>query len=216
MSSSEVISHEDARELLPWLVNESLADEERDLVNQHARNCVICRRELEELERLHESIATVGDASPVPAPDLRRINARIDAMMAKEHRGRLLISRLREIVGSPLRLAFAMQTALLVVLGAALFWPQAEQAEFTTLTVPEQLPDGQYIRVVFDPNLDSSEWSGLLDGMSLTIVDGPSDRGVATLRIAASASGTNPDTVITNLLSNPGVLFAVPVRIEQQ
>jgi hypothetical protein len=46
----DVTSHEQARELLPWLVNDSLAANERTLVREHAKNCVICRKELAELE----------------------------------------------------------------------------------------------------------------------------------------------------------------------
>ena len=217
MNRSELLSHEQARELLPWLVNDSLDAGERELVDEHAKSCVICRRELAELESLQASVSQTADPIAVPAPDMRRINARIDALIEKENRAQILLSRLREFLGSPWRIAFAAQTALLIVLGTALFWPQSEQAEYITLTVPQQvLPDGQYIRVVFDPNVGAAELPGVLDTLNLTIVEGPSERGVATLRLAAGVSAADRDGLVADLLTNPAVLFAEPVTTGAQ
>ena len=211
MNRHEAMSHEQARELIPWLVNGSLDAVEHDLVDQHARNCVICRRELAELQSLQESISQASDPMAIPAPDMRRINARIDALIERQSRGQVFVSRLRELTGSPWRIAFALQTALVLVFGAALFWPQNEEPGFTTLTAPSDLPDGQYIRVVFDPNLDVVELSGLLDELGLSIVDGPSDRGVTTLHITTAVSVADRDAIVSSLLGNQGVLFAQPI-----
>ncbi|MDH3553051.1 MAG: hypothetical protein OER22_10600, partial [Gammaproteobacteria bacterium] len=67
MNKHEPMSHEQASELLPWLVNDSLAEGERDLVHEHATSCVICRRELHELENLRDSISDVSAATAIPA-----------------------------------------------------------------------------------------------------------------------------------------------------
>lgn len=208
MNVPEVMSHGEAVELLPWLVNDSLEAGERDGVLEHARNCVICRREMAELESLRDSISHAADSTAIPTSDMRRINARIDAW---ENRGQPLMAKLRELIGSPWRVAFAAQTVLLLVLGTALLWPNGDGAKFTTLTVPEKLPDGHYVRVVFDPDLAAGEVPRLLGQMNLTVVAGPSERGVYTLGLPGQASTTERDAVVSDLQTHPGVLFAQPV-----
>lgn len=211
MNGHDSMSHEQASELLPWLVNNSLAEAERDLVHEHAASCVVCRRELHELESLRDSIADASAATEIPAPDMRRINARIDALIEKESRGQLLFSNIREFLRSPWRFAFVVQTAVVAIFATVLLWPQADKPEFTTLTDQQTLPDGQYVRVVFKPTLAASDLSGLLDSMNLTIVDGPSDRGVYTLRLSASLTNTDREAIVADLSSNDGVMFAQPV-----
>jgi len=207
----ESMSHEQASELLPWLVNDSLAVVERNLVQEHATSCVICRRDLQELEGLRNSISDASAAAVIPAPDMRRINARIDAFIEKENRGQRMLANVREFFRSPWRFAFVIQTAFVVMLATILLWPQVDEPEFTTLTDPQTLPDGQYVRIVFEPTLAASDLSRLLDTMNLTIVDGPSDRGVYTLRLSTSLSAEERATVVVNLTSNDGVVFVQPV-----
>lgn len=211
MKKAEAIPHAQAQELLPWLVNDTLAADERRLVDAHARSCVVCRRELVELERLRKSIAESADPAGVPAPDMRRINARIDALVEKESRIAQLLARLRDGFASPWRLAFAAQSVLLVALLTVLLWPQPAPDEFTTLTTPQALPAGSYLRVVFDPDLDAAATARLIDGLAVAIVEGPSARGVAMLRITAPAGGADPDALAAALLDRPGILFAQPV-----
>lgn len=211
MNVRESMSHEQAVELLPWLVNDSLAEQEKAAVHAHAQSCVICRRELHDLEKVRESIISARDSAPIPEPDMRNINAQIDALIDRRNRGRELLARLREVFDSPWRIAFAAQTGILIVLASVLFWPKPEGGEFTTLTEAQNLADGQYIRVVFSPDLQPSEITTLLDQQDLTIIDGPSMRGVYTLGVADN--DLNNDTVLSDLQVNPDVLFAQPVFV---
>lgn len=214
MTRHEPMSHEQASELLPWLVNNSLPESERDLLKEHATSCVICRRELRELENLRDSISEASAATTVPAPDMRHINARIDALIEKEGRGLRLWSNVREFFHSPLRIAVAAQAVLVVVLATLLLLPQADEPRFTTLADPENLPDGLYVRVVFEPTLPASDMSTLLDRMDLTIVDGPSARGVYTLQLTSDLSTSDRAAIVAELSSNDGVVFAQPVPSE--
>ena len=50
MNAPETVSHEQAVELIPWLVNESLVGKEKEAVLEHAQSCVICRRDLDDLD----------------------------------------------------------------------------------------------------------------------------------------------------------------------
>ncbi len=211
MNVRESVSHEQAVELLPWLVNNSLDEQEKEAVLEHAHACVICRRELTNLQQLQNSISNTSSTSPIPEPDLRNINARIDALIDRQNRGRELLSRLREVLDSPWRIAFAAQTAVLIALATVLFWPEPRGGEFTTLTQLQNLPEGQYLRVVFSPDLQQSQLTTLLDKHDLTIVDGPTVRGVYTLGVANTSLYS--DMLLSSLQGDPDVLFAQPVII---
>ena len=211
MNVRESVSHEHAVELLPWLVNNSLDEQEKEAVLEHAHACVICRRELTNLQQLQNSISNTSSTLPIPEPDLRNINARIDALIDRQNRGRELLSRIRGVLDSPWRIAFAAQTVVLIALATVLFWPEPRGGEFTTLTQSQNLPDGHYLRVVFSPDLQQSQLTTLLDKHDLTIVDGPSGRGVYTLGVANTSLYS--DMLLSSLQGDPDVLFAQPVII---
>ncbi|MDX1555025.1 MAG: hypothetical protein R3212_03270 [Xanthomonadales bacterium] len=208
MSSPESISHAQAFELLPWLVNGSIDDDEHRAVREHAHACVICRRELKALELLGGYIQDSADTQHIPAPDMRNINARIDAEVKRQTRGRILFSRIRESLSDPWRLAFALQTVLVLVLATALLWPQSPEPEFTTLTQPQAIADGPQIRVVFHPDLSVFELATLLDTMGLSVAYGPSARGVYTLNVAAGISDDERVRLFEGLQGDPNVQFA--------
>ena len=211
MVAPETITHEQAVELLPWLANDSLPDAERAVLEEHAHACVLCRRELAELRDLHASISRLDDDVAIPAPDMRRINARIDDLLQRQTRGRRAWEKLVELFENPWRVAFAVQTAVLLAVGAAWIWPADPEPVFTTLTSPQAVPDGRYLRVVLDPALDEAAVAGLLSENDLSIVAGPSARGVYTLSVAAPSAGL--DAVADALRASPGVLLAEPVAV---
>ena len=209
MTRYDVMGHEESIELLPWLVNGSLTASEREAVQAHAESCIVCRRELAELDALQESIQ--APAFVVPAPDMRRINARIDAQLERESRGQNAIAALREFFASPWRAAFAAQTLALVVV--ATLWLQADtnEPQFRTLTSTEALPAGNYLRVVFDPNLEPAAIDALLVDVGLGVASGPTERGVLTLRFADAATEADRAAASDALRNDPRVLFLQPV-----
>ncbi len=211
MNVSESVSHEQAVELLPWLVNGTLDAQEREVVFEHAHACVLCRRELSNLHQLQESFSDASNTVLVPEPDMRKINARIDALVDRQNWVRTQLSRLREIFDSPWRIGFAVQSAILVLLATALLWPGNETVEFTTLTQADSLPDGRYVRVVFIPDIQQSQIANLLDKFDVTIVEGPSNRGVYTLGVSDAAEAN--DGLVQSLQDEPNILFAQPVII---
>ncbi len=199
-------------ELLPWLINNSLSNDERVVVLDHAKYCVVCRREIELLEHLRDSIECLSSPVPIPAPDMRNINARIDRWIERQNFVRRSFSWIGGFFPSPWRTVYAVQTALLVVLGAALLWPESRDADFTTLTQSQELAIGHYVRVVFSPELTFAKQQALLDDLELRIVDGPTDRGVYTLATANSMAVEERDVALKQLSKNPGVIFAQPVN----
>lgn len=215
MSAPELLPHEMASGLLPWLLNDSLDEDEKLAVLEHARACVICRRELSDLERLRDSITQTSAALPIPAPDMRNINTRIDGLIARRRWGRNCLSQIRDLLENYWRIAFIAQSILLLAAVALLLWPEPKNNEFSTLTQSSDLRDGLYVRVVFSPELASPELSSLLDRFELTLVTGPSARGVFTLALPESSSIEDRDKLVTRLQEDPRVLFAQPITGEQ-
>lgn len=212
MNKAEPMMHDDVRELLPWLVNDSLDADERDRVALHASSCVICRRELEELERLRDTIQIDAAAMKAPTPDMQLINARIDSLLARKQIAGRFLSAIQDFMSGPWRVAFLAQSLVLVAVLSVHFWPQAEQDGYRTLTNIESLPAGEYIRVAFDPGLEGKDVAALTGRLGLELVSGPSERGVATLRVPMHAT-TDRDLLISQLQAQPGVLFAQAVTI---
>ena len=211
MNVSESVSHEQAVELLPWLVNGTLDAQERQVVFEHAHACVICRRELSNLHQLQESFSDASNTVLIPEPDMRKINARIDALVDRQNWVRTQLSRLREIFDSPWRIGFVAQTVVLIVLTTVLFWPEREGVEFRVLMQDVTIPDGSYVRVVFTPDLQQAQITNLLDKFDLTIVEGPSERGIYTLGFSDAAEAN--DGLVQSLQDDPNILFAQPVII---
>ncbi len=209
MTRYDVRSHEESIELLPWLVNNTLRGDEREAVEAHAKSCIVCRRELAELEALRESVQAAS--ATVPAPDMRHINARIDTQLDRESRGRYLLEGLRDFFSSPWRAAFAAQSLALVAVAAMLMQSGTGEPQFRTLTTTESLPEGHYLRVVFDPSLEQATIDGLLADAGLAVAAGPSERGVLTLRFAEAADDADRSAVAATLRSDPRVLFLQPV-----
>jgi len=208
----ESLPHEHAMEMLPWLINDSLPGDERAAVLDHAQSCVMCRRELKSLEDLRDSIDSLSSPVPIPEPDMRNINARVDKLINRQNWARRSMSWIGEFLASPWRAAYVAQSVLLVVLAAALLWPATRDTEYTMLTQASDLADGHYVRVVFSPDLTHSDLKELLDELNLRIVAGPSDRGVYTLATENSIVITERDAALASLLKKRSVLFAQPVN----
>ena len=215
MIARNAVPHAQAMELLPWLVNNSLSDDERGAVLQHAKSCVACRREMLQLENLRDSIKCLSRSEPIPVPDMRNINARIDRFIERQNLGRRSLLWVGRFFDRPWRTAYAVQTVLLVVLATALLWPDTPntpKAGFTMLTQSRELAVGHYVRAVFSPELTTAELQALLDDLQLAIVDGPTDRGVYTLAAGNSKAVGERDAALIKLSQSPGVLFAQPVN----
>lgn len=211
MNKPDAMPHDEAIELLPWLVNASLTAQEHEAVTAHATACVICRRELGELKVLQSAIRQPSGPMEAPAVDMRRINARIDAQLERDTRAARFVAMLRDFLHSPWRIVFAAQSVVLVVLAAMLLQADNGEPQFVTLTTPATLPAGHYVRVVFDPTVDAADIGVLLQGLELRVIDGPTERGVYTLQYAAGQRDSDRERTVTALRADQRVLFAEAV-----
>lgn len=215
MTTSERSSHEVALQLLPWLVNGSLSDDEALATRDHASSCVICRRELTSLELVQVEFALASEALAAPAPDMREINRRIDDLIDQQNGWRDTFFRLREFAQSPWRLAFVAQSIALFVLAVILLAPSPPQAEFATLSNASVITGDGFVRVVFSPDLDGQALTALLSDYDLSVIDGPTERGVYTLSSIVQRGEREHSQMVLNLRGRSEVLFAQTVASDR-
>lgn len=214
MNTGDEMTHDRAAELLPWLANDSLPDDERGLVLAHAQSCVVCRRDLEELEALRDTV-TAGAAETDPPPvDMRRINRRIDDYMEKRRRIPRAFETLGAFLSSPWKAAAALQAVVILVLFAVLLRPDTDSPQYTTLTDEAPLPPGHYLRIVVSTEPGAGDLAALLDRYGLTLVDGPSPRGVATVAFPREAGREQQQMVVRTLSEHPMLRFVQPLTVD--
>jgi hypothetical protein len=76
---TEVRRHERVDALLPWYLNQTLADGERREVDEHLEACATCRRTLEVERNVAEALRAGAEPAPAPHPQqLARLLERVD------------------------------------------------------------------------------------------------------------------------------------------
>jgi hypothetical protein len=219
--------HDEAFELIPWLVNGRLSAGERDMLERHLLQCGECRREVETQQRLR--LAVRRDESNVqyaPHASFQKLWQRIEerphgeatdaGIDLESDSGRHLPSV--QSRGWDRRRRWMMAAGVVLALGLGLIattqWRASSPArvlEYRTASTPPAEPDrdGQ-IRVVFAPNVTVDELTSIVSETRLTIVGGPSDSGVYTLAVQPG-HGLPVADAIARLRSDPRVRFAEPV-----
>jgi anti-sigma factor RsiW len=203
--------HHEVAALIPWYVNDTLADNERQRVDAHVGACADCRDDL----AVHARIIDEIDRQPVldymPAASLKRLQARLDAAQGKSDLPPVAPGEPRHSV-TPWRGWMAASIAALAVaigLLAADRWVQfaarAAQPKYFTVTSSISRPQGEVIRAVFSPAITLVELQSILDEAQLKIVSGPTEAGVYSL---ASSSSLTVRSSLALLRQHSTVRFA--------
>jgi anti-sigma factor RsiW len=216
--------HEEVFELLPWYLNGSIAETERQKVDEHVRTCATCRLQLARERDIYRAMSAESSLEYIPA-SFSRLQARLDALSADKpaspepavrlsatHRG---IPRRRGLMPWP-RLA-AASLAILVLgslgLGSADRWMHIHSlpSEYRTVTSPAPRAPEEVIRAVFSPAITLVELQAILDEAQLRIISGPTEAGVYSL----AANSNRPVTVsLSQLRRHESVRFAESTRID--
>jgi anti-sigma factor RsiW len=216
--------HEEVFELLPWYLNGSIAETERQKVDEHVRACATCRLQLARERDIYRAMSAESSLEYIPA-SFSRLQARLDALSADKpaspgpavrlsatHRG---IPRRRGLMPWP-RLA-AASLAILVLgslgLASADRWMQMRSlpSEYRTVTSPAPRAPEEVIRAVFSPAITLVELQAILDEAQLRIISGPTEAGVYSL----AANSNRPVTVsLSQLRRHASVRFAESTQID--
>jgi hypothetical protein len=204
------LPHGRAFELLPWLVNGTLSGAERQAVEDHARACIACRRELKEQQRLHSALRTRRTADVSAEAGFDRLERDLDPAVYARRWWRL-----------PQRYAaiapFAVSAAAGVAVLAILLWftplPQLDNG-YATLATPSTTAT-PLLDVVFVEDTTAAQMQALLDEIGGEIVAGPSELGRYSVRVpAARADAAQWSELLEVLAADSRVRFAGRSLIE--
>jgi hypothetical protein len=217
MDTSSV--HRQAWDLIPWIVNDSAPESERQAVQAHLESCADCRQELEFQRQLQRAMAQ-RTAPDIDARDSwQRLRSRLDpaASPAAAVRGtRRHSSRAAKGGMSWLIAAMVVQAIGLGALGAA-WWsrpsasgsvPAGYAAVYRTLSAPEAVVPAATIRVVFAPDLTMAQLQAVLAATRLQVRAGPNEVGVWTLGPAGDSNRVATDAALRELRASSQVRFA--------
>jgi hypothetical protein len=203
------LSHTRAFELLPWLINGTLAGIDREAVEQHVRACIVCRRELKEQQRLHVAVRARRAVDVSAEAGFDRLDRELDALPGAAKAG----WRIRYAAAAPFGLAAAAGVALLAVL----LWltPLSDRAGYETVATPAT--EGAVLDVIFADDTTAAQIQELLDRIDGEIVAGPTELGRYSVRVAGDApSGNKLDQLLGILAADPRVRFAGPSLADVQ
>jgi Putative zinc-finger len=203
------VEHHEVCALIPWFVNHTLSEQQRQRVETHARQCAQCRDDLALQQRIFEGIDTSPALDYMPVASLKRLQARIDIMQSQApapQSAAVQPSRSE----APWRGWMAASIATMAVaigLLAADRWVQSDSHEpnFRTVTNSLPRPPGEVIRAVFAPSITLVELQTILDEAQLKIVSGPTEAGVYSL---ASNSSLTVRSSLALLRQHSSVRFA--------
>jgi anti-sigma factor RsiW len=73
------VPHEEISSLIPWYVNGTIGDLDRQRLDQHLPACAACRDDVLLERRVHASMARDTPVEYMPAASLKRLQATLDA-----------------------------------------------------------------------------------------------------------------------------------------
>lgn len=198
--------HRAAQAALPWLLNGTLAGEERAGVERHLQECAPCRADLDALRALR-----AGAAQPDPDCDPERALARLlPALDAEEARPLpprpTLLRRLAANDARWLLRVAAAQFAVIVLLGGLLL-ARAPQDDGAYRVLGAQAPAEASLVLVFAPDTPERELRRIARAGGVRIVGGPTTTGGW---LAAAPDGALAPA-LARLRAEPAVVLAEPL-----
>lgn len=208
--------HDEICGLLPWYVNGTLRDIDRQRVDAHLLTCARCREDMSLESCMHTELSTDAAVAFMPVASLKRLHARLDALQSGDKppadAGTVAAASPERpwVAWRGWRAASVAALALALGLIAAQQWRESQSnAAYYTVTTPAATVPKAVIRAVFAPQLSIGELQGMLDEAHLCIVGGPSEAGVYSL---AATSDREPAQAMALLRAHPTVRFAELTR----
>ena len=203
MTGRPELDHNTVHELLPWLANGSLAEAERDGAESHVRSCIVCRRELKELERLRLAVRSHPTLHLSAEGGLDRLQRQLDREAARRPVPR--------DAGYAPFFRFAAVASVGVAFLGVLLWlaPNVpNQAGYATLATQSATQRAQ-IDLIFNQQTAVADIQALLQTVDGEIVAGPSELGRYSVRVhGGTATDAEVTALVDKLEHDPRVRFA--------
>lgn len=205
---STPIAHDRALKLLPWLANGSLAAHERDALEEHVRDCLVCRRELRDQQQLRAAVLAQPTVHFSPESGFDKLLPRLDEQTTPAA-GR---SRSR---WTPAFASFAFVGAAAAVLVAALVWlaipPGTRPAAGDYRTLASPADAARELDVVFVDSITAAQMQAVLGEIGGEITAGPSKIGRYRVRLTGrTLTRKELDDLAERLEADPRVRLAAP------
>lgn len=210
--STEHDLHQEVQLLLPWYINKTLSPDQHQLVDQHIKQCLVCRREWLDLQKLADTLiesSAMETASAASFTQLRhQLNSKNSAKVVPINTFK------RHIPFSALAGFGLAASLLLVLLNPAILGltHPAEQTLYSTLSAsPTEIHEGKRLKIVFEQNLSSESIERLLESIHAKKVDQPNSLGAITVHLNES-SDLSIEQTLAMLRTHKGVLLVEPVQ----
>ena len=220
--------HRELSRLLPWFVNKTLQGTELKAVENHLAVCLMCKRELVQLQKLAQAITQDGTLDSAEKASFARLKMRLhsgeEASPAQQVRPAQQAAELSNVrqfskpktkvrIGTAwMRPALAMAAA--VLLSVTLVMPlsvQKQGNDFRTLSDGQmEKASANEIRVVFAENIGQQEKDTILERVHGQIIDAPTAQGVYTVRLERDIATNHLLDVVEMLRKDSKVIFAEP------
>ena len=220
--SGDARMHAEISALIPWYVNGSIAENDRQRVDAHMLHCERCRDELTHERCVYEGMSAESGVEYMPTASLKRLQARLDGLASGATEAAPSTAEAApEVIAAPSRQTVTWQgvmaasvatMAVAVSLLAADRWTQwrtGAGAPYRTVTTSVPRAPNEVIRAVFAPNITLVELQSVLDEAGLRIVSGPTEAGVYAL---AANSGRSVSASLTLLRGHAKVRFAESIQ----
>jgi anti-sigma factor RsiW len=221
--------HSTAWSLIPWLVNGSIGDDERALLERHLRECDECRAQYRLECRIRDGMVAEAEDIDDPQPSLQRLFARIDAedaastapMQARDARRTAQPARgwMRLLAAAVIVQAIGLATLGALVLRHPGTVPAATgNATYQTLSLPAAKTPAAAIRFVPSPDMTVGTLHAVLAAAGLHIVESSADSAIYGLALAPETDAVNDAAAderirraVTQLAARRDVLLVEPI-----
>jgi hypothetical protein len=208
---NDVSVHRHTWDQIPWMVNGTLPQVEREALESHLAGCAECRAELEFQRRLAASIEAGSVCEIDTQESWKQLRARIDAV-GRSERARHGQRRSRGALSGQwipwLVAAMVVQAIGLGALGTVIWSKPAASSTYRTLSAPEPPSGSATIRVVFAPDMSVGNMQALLMAAGLQMQSGPTSAGVWSLEPARDSNRSATQVALRELRDSPEVRFA--------
>ncbi len=195
-----------AWDTMPWVLQNSAMQEQREWLEGHLAQCESCRTEFAQQSRLRQAMSLPADISLDANIGLRRLLGRLDTPAAEEVPYR---SRSRSWLSRALVAVVLVQAFSIGALGVKL-WSTGGNPAYRTLSQESAPAAPGTIRVVPDAAMTLADWNALLHALRLQVVGGPNDVGAYTVAPMSSTSTTH---ALQQLRATRGIRLAEPVAV---
>lgn len=211
-SATEHDLHQEIQSLLPWYINQTLATEEHQRVDKHLKECLVCRRDWLDLQKLSDTLIESNAMETASVASF----AQLRHQLASQQPANVvpISSKKRHIPISALAGLGLAASVLLVVFtpGLSGFTNSADQALYSTLSAHQtEKHEGKLLKIVFEQNLSKQSVDSLLKTIHAQKIDLPNSLGAFTVRLENS-SDLSFDQTLALLRSHEGVLLAEPIQ----